>query len=166
MAAITDLSTAAGVNAADYLVISQSGTDKKVTADKLAIVGLANTFSLLQTLTSGAAIGASGNQLIRQREGVVRQLLETTTIVATGDITVSTGAGGRGIVMVYNASLGKIALFAVEGSSGVLIYGDSANFGGTNSGANGKTNCFAASSIIYVQNGTAGTITVSCWVLM
>ena len=37
MAAITDLSTASSINTSDYLVVSQSGTDKKATADKFAI---------------------------------------------------------------------------------------------------------------------------------
>lgn len=50
MAAITDLSTASSVGASDYLVISQSGTDKKVTSNKLAIVGAANTFTKKQTV--------------------------------------------------------------------------------------------------------------------
>lgn len=166
MAAITDLSTASGVNAADYLVISQSGTDKKVTADKLAIVGLANTFSALQTLTGGAAIGASGNTLTRVAAGVVRQKVETTTLVATGDIAVQTGNGGRGLVLAYNASLGKLALFAVEGSTGNIIWGDAANFSGTSSTSNGKVNCFGLSNVIYVQNGTAGTISLQVFVLL
>lgn len=37
MAAITDLASASSVAVGDYLVISQSGTDKKVTANKFAI---------------------------------------------------------------------------------------------------------------------------------
>lgn len=37
MAAITDLAAASSVAAADLFVINQSGTDKKVTADKLAV---------------------------------------------------------------------------------------------------------------------------------
>jgi cyclophilin family peptidyl-prolyl cis-trans isomerase len=45
MAAITDLSTASSVAVGDYLVVSQSGTDKKVTANKFAVVSLANTFT-------------------------------------------------------------------------------------------------------------------------
>lgn len=166
MAAITDLSAASSVAAADNLVINQSGTDKKVTADKFAVVGLANTFSALQTLTAGAAIGASGNTLTRVAAGVVRQKVETTTLVATGDISVQTGNGGRGLVLVYNATSGKFALFAVEGATGSIIWGDTNNFSGTNSTSNGKVNCFGASNIIYVQNGTAGTISLQVLVLL
>ena len=44
MAAITDLGAASSVAAGDELAISQSGTDRRVTADKFAIVGVANTF--------------------------------------------------------------------------------------------------------------------------
>ena len=53
MAAITDLSTASSVNAADYLVLSQSGTDKKVTADKFAVLTSG-------TFTPGLAFGGNG----------------------------------------------------------------------------------------------------------
>jgi hypothetical protein len=165
MASITDLASASSVAAADNLVINQSGTDRKVTADKFAIVGAANTFALLQTLTAGAGIGTGGNALIRERAGVVRQKLETTTIGATASITVQTGNSGRGIVMVLNASAGKLALFAVEGGAGTIIFGDSAGFTGGAASANGKINVFSDGNTISVQNGTAGTVTVSCWVL-
>ena len=53
MAAITDLSSASSVNAADYLVLSQSGTDKKVTADKFAVLTSG-------TFTPGLAFGGNG----------------------------------------------------------------------------------------------------------
>lgn len=127
---------------------------------------VANTFSQLQTLTSGAAIGAAGNTLTRVAAGVVRQKVELTTIVATGDVSVQTGNGGRGLVLVYNATLGKLALFAVEGSTGTIIWGDAANFSGSNGTTNGKTNCFVLSNVIYVQNGTAGSIQVQVLVLL
>ena len=58
MAAITDLSTASSVAAGDYLVISHSGTDQKVTANKLAIVGATNTFTAAQTFS--AAVTTTG----------------------------------------------------------------------------------------------------------
>jgi hypothetical protein len=166
MAAITDLAAAGGVNAADNLVINQSGTDRKVTADKFAVVSLTNTFSLLQTLTSGAAIGTSGNTLTRVAAGVVRQKVENTTLVATGDLAVQTGNNGRGLVLVYYANLGLVALFAVEGATGSIIWGNAANFGGTNASTNGKINVYAAANIIYVQNGTAGTVTLQVFVLL
>ena len=52
MAAITDLSTASSVGASDYLVLSQSGTDKKVTADKFGI-------ATSGTFTPGLAFGGN-----------------------------------------------------------------------------------------------------------
>ena len=45
MAAITDLAAAASVAATDNLVINQGGTDRRVTADKFAILAMANQFS-------------------------------------------------------------------------------------------------------------------------
>lgn len=50
MAAITDLSTASSVGTGDYLVISQSGTDKKVTASKFGLTGTASTYTTTQTI--------------------------------------------------------------------------------------------------------------------
>lgn len=58
MAAITDLSTASSVGTGDYLVISQSGTDKKVTANKLAIVASSNTFTTAQSINPATNVTA------------------------------------------------------------------------------------------------------------
>lgn len=54
MAAITDLSTASSVGTGDYLVISQSGTDKKVTANKFAILAQSQTFANAQAIAPTA----------------------------------------------------------------------------------------------------------------
>ena len=48
MAAITDLAAASSVAATDNLVVNQGGTDRRVTADKFAIVDGANTFGANQ----------------------------------------------------------------------------------------------------------------------
>lgn len=52
MAAITDLAAASSVGTGDYLVISQSGNDRKVTANKFAIISLTNMFTAAQTVTN------------------------------------------------------------------------------------------------------------------
>lgn len=62
MAAITDLASASSVAAGDYLVVSQSGTDKKATANKFAIVAVANTFTTTQSInpaTNATALGGT-----------------------------------------------------------------------------------------------------------
>ncbi len=50
MPGITDLGSASSVAAGDQLAISQSGVDRRVTADKFAVVSLANTFAAAQTM--------------------------------------------------------------------------------------------------------------------
>lgn len=54
MAVITDLSTASSAGTGDYLVISQSGTDKKVVAGKFAILAQSQTFLAAQAIQPAA----------------------------------------------------------------------------------------------------------------
>lgn len=56
MPSLTELSAASSVAAADQLAINQSGTDKRVTADKFAIVGAANA----ATSFGGVSAGGTG----------------------------------------------------------------------------------------------------------
>src|SRR5574343_1358020 len=63
MAAIKDLSTASSAGTGDYLVISQSGTDKKVTANKFAIVANANVFTTTQSINPATNVTALGGTM-------------------------------------------------------------------------------------------------------
>lgn len=82
MAAITDLSTAANVGTGDYLVISQSGTDKKAVAGKFAILAQSQTFLDAQAIapTSTSVNGlevnmptsTTGKALVVKYSGVER----------------------------------------------------------------------------------------------
>ncbi len=56
MPSLTELSAASSVEAADQLVVNQSGTDKRVTANKFGIVGAANQWMLTQEVY--ARVGA------------------------------------------------------------------------------------------------------------
>lgn len=58
MTAITDLASASSVATGDYLVISQSGTDKKVTANKFGIQGQGVTFAGIIPTGIVGAIGS------------------------------------------------------------------------------------------------------------
>jgi hypothetical protein len=165
MAAITDLSSASSVAGTDNLVINQSGTDKKVTANKFAIVTATNTFDLLQTLTSGAAFGVAGNTLVRPMNGVLRQKLEQYSLASSGLLTISTDMAGRALVFVYNASDGKMALVAVEGGAGTLIYGDTGYFSGAVGTAN-RINVYAYSGGVYVQNSYGVSKVLSAYALL
>lgn len=106
MAAITDLSTASSVAVGDYLVVSQSGTDKKVTANKFAVVSLANTFTgVPQTVTS-----ASNLAMELARTGAAQVALRFTDNVGSSDIN----GGGNGIYM----SAARNVLLELNRSSG------------------------------------------------
>ncbi len=78
MAAITDLSTAANVGTGDYLVISQSGTDKKVTANKFAILAQSQTFLDAQAIAP------------------------TSTSVNGLEVNMPTSTTGKGLQVKYN----------------------------------------------------------------
>ena len=165
MAAITDLAAASSVAGTDNLVINQSGTDRKVVANKFAIVAATNTFDLLQTLTSGAAIGVAGNTLVREGNAVLRQKLEQYSLASTNLLTVSSDMYGRALVFVYNVSDGKMALVAVEGAAGTLIYGDSGYFTGAVGTAN-RINVYAFSGGVYVQNSYGVSKVLSAYALL
>ncbi len=60
MAAITDLAAASSVGATDNLVINQSGTDRRVTADKFAVLSAANVFSQVQIIPRIRSLSLGG----------------------------------------------------------------------------------------------------------
>lgn len=80
MAAITDLSTASSVGTGDYLVISQSGTDKKVVAGKLAILAQSQTFLDAQAIAP------------------------TSTSVNGLEVNMPTSTTGKGLQLKYNGT--------------------------------------------------------------
>ena len=60
MAAITDLAAASSVAGPDQLVINQGGTDRRVTADKFAILSAANVFSQVQIIPRIRSLSLGG----------------------------------------------------------------------------------------------------------
>jgi hypothetical protein len=114
------------------------------------------------TVHVAPALVAAGT-LYRVQAGVLRQLLETTTLATNGTIAAGTGTSGRHIAIVYSASDGKFAVVAVEGAGGTLIYGDTGTFSGTKD-TGSRINVYAESNIMYIQNKQAGSISVACFV--
>jgi len=104
MAAITDLSSASSVGASDYLVISQSGTDKKVTADKLAILSAANTFAALATFSAGIANASITPAGASMTSGNIQALSNFTSIT-------------NGVIIVLDTSGTQYAIFSVKGGA-------------------------------------------------
>lgn len=93
MAAITDLATASSIAAADYLVVNQSGTDKKFTADKLGIIANGTWTPDLRFGASNAGITYSNRQGYYSKIGravfVQGSMLLSSKGAATGNATVA-----------------------------------------------------------------------------
>lgn len=93
MAAITDLSAASSVAAGDYLVISQSGTDKKVTADKLVIAGTTTT-SALAIQVPDTGVGTTTSVLTLGRTGASPSATQRSVLLGFQDANNATYTAG------------------------------------------------------------------------
>lgn len=155
MAAITDLATASSVSSSNYLVINQSGTDRKVTADKFAIAAGANTFSATpQTVTSSSNLAL---ELIRT--GTTNVALKFTD--SAGSITVN--GGGNGLVatstintiLELNRSSGSYAALKLTDTGGnITLNGGGSGFLVSSLSGTG-TVALEATSIGVVQRTTS-----------
>lgn len=133
MAAITDLSTAANVGTGDYLVISQSGTDKKAVAGKFAILAQSQTFLDAQAiapvstsvngLETNMPTSTTGKAIQVKYNGTERAYIKTTS--TTGEIVLSAVNAGTSFGP-YLAVLGNNN--ASTPSAGIVIL---RNRGGT-----------------------------------
>ncbi len=119
MAAITDLSTASSVNTSDYLVVSQGGTDKKVTANKFAIVSTTNTFAGVTSFGESIQVGVgksvkfdTGTNLWRIQQNVTGAT-GVLTITRDSDADVMTFQADKTVKIAHNflMSAGKSIRF-------------------------------------------------------
>lgn len=134
MAAITDLASASVVSSSDYLVINQSGTDRKVTADKFAISAGANTFSAVpQTVTSSSNLA-----LQLTRTGTTNVAMRFTD--SAGSVTLNGGGNGLSASSTVNTIL---ELNRTSGSYAALKLTDT----GGNITLNGGGSGFLVSSL-------------------
>ncbi len=126
MTTIASLSSASSVAAADLFVVSQGGTDKKVTHAVLA------SFATPVTL-SGAAGGltfsprsGSGNYQWYNNDGTDIRLFKSTDIfsIADGGMVNIQGAGG-GITIKPRSSTGNFVLYNSAGTSLAIYNGSS-----------------------------------------
>ena len=156
MAAITDLAAAASVAATDNLVINQGGTDRRVTADKFAILAMANQFS--QILAAP-----------RIRSGLLGAILDdgvaSFTPSASNGILVLLGsnlANASGIIM-YRCGSGsqcaQCALLAATAGTLLNCLTDTTLTGTT--GPDGKINISAngGDGKIYIENRRGASTT-------
>lgn len=143
MAAITDLASASSVAAGDYLVVSQSGTDKKVTADKLVIAGTTTTSALaLQVADTGVGT--------------------TTSVLTLGRTGASPSATQRGVLLGFqdaNNTTYTAGIVALRVNSSVDYKGALA-FNINQAGANSLTTrmSIASDGVITLSGYGAGTL--------
>lgn len=124
MAAIPDLAAASSVAATDLLVVNQSGTDRKVTADKFVTVASGVTTVVAQLKITRATIANNGTQAL---------------------------GGIFGLAIVQNASDGGQALLWLSVGSATIISQVAANIS-TTQGTASKLNVYASGGVFYIEN--------------
>lgn len=156
MTAITDLAAASSVAATDNLVINQSGTDRKVTADKFAIVAAANTFTAAQTVVGGGVgqrQAASGNGAAVMSVGPAR----TTSISLPNGQSFTFTFDGDGCLFVIWFGFSAV-LFAPFNSATIVEISDPGNAIGASYLNVTKS---ANSRVVSLANASGGTLSVS-----
>ena len=132
MAAITDLAAASSVAAADLLVVNQSGTDRKVTADKFVTVN------------------SSGATTVIARA--------TITTVALANNATQTVSGSYGVLIVINGSQGgQLMAWMLNGVASINQVGTTIS---TTAGTASKLNVYYSGGVYYIENKTGATCNV------
>ena len=155
MAAITDLAAASSVAATDNLVINQSGTDRRVTADKFAVLGLANTFTALQVMPrirSGTLGVLADNAVASFTPNVsngILILLGNNLATCSGMIMYRCGGGSQ--CGILGATSNTILATVVD----TILTGTTGTDGKVTVSANG------GDGKIYVENRRGGSTTFS-----
>lgn len=147
MAAITDLAAASSVAAADYLVLSQSGTDKKVTADKFAIM----TTGIWTPAVSGDS--GSGATYTTQTGIYVRF---GDWVIATVNITLSSKGSLTGTAK-FSLPVTPRASPYITSEATVLVD----NYSGSNAPVGQITS--SSAFVVLVKSGTTGTHSTIQW---
>jgi len=159
MASITDLSSASSIAATDYLVVNQSGTDRKALANKLPLLSVANTFTADQTF--------SAEVNVRQHTTMELWSLDcangsTLTMANTFVFQFSDASVFSGLVILANSTDGGVGLFMCGGGSVVKV-ADGSSVYSTTSGTASKSNLYydAGTNEYRLQNNTGGSRTYS-----
>jgi hypothetical protein len=147
MAAIPDLAAASSVAAGDLLVVNQSGTDRKVTADKLVIAAAANTVSGVVTFSTGPVAAHVKPASVSLANNATQALPST-----------------YGLLIVQNATDGGQALVWLSGGGTSIINQTASNFA-TTAGTASKINVYISGGVAYLENKLGATKTVYYQVL-
>ena len=153
MAAITDLAAASSVAATDNLVINQSGTDRRVTADKFAVLATANAFTALQVMprirsgTLGALADNAAASFTPTISNGILILLGNNLATCSGIIMYRCGGGSQ--CALLGSSAGTLLATAVD----TVLTGTTGIDGKVTISANG------GDGKIYVENRRGGSTT-------
>lgn len=157
MAAITDLASASSLGASDLFVINQSGTDRKMLANKLPMLDQANTFTAAQTY--------SDEINVRQHTTMEQWSLDIAdgtalTMPNTYVFQFSDASVFSGLVIVTNTTDGGVGMFTCGGAVVVKVADGSSVYSTTKDTAS-KTNLYydAGSNEYRMQNNTGGSRT-------
>ncbi len=154
MAAITDLAAASSVAATDLLVVSQSGTDRKVTADKFARAAANSAFSVGQTI-NGIDIGATVNDgLSKVRAGELLLKVGTSFSMAQNEIVDIGAAFAISLIMCYVPGTAFMTAIVNWTPGAPEIIAGGTYFVSSNSTAN-KINVYVSGGRAYLKNGYA-----------
>ena len=155
MAAITDLAAASSVGATDNLVINQGGTDRRVTADKFAVLATANAFTALQVMPrirSGTLGVLADNAVASFTPNVsngILILLGNNLATCSGMIMYRCGGGSQ--CGILGATSNTILATVVD----TILTGTTGTDGKVTVSANG------GDGKIYVENRRGGSTTFS-----
>jgi len=157
MAAITDLASASSLGASDLFVINQSGTDRKMLANKLPMLDQVQSFTAAQTFTDE----------INVRQHTTTNLWSidvangTTLTMSNGSIfQFSSTAVFAGLIIVLNTTNGGAGLFMAGGGVVVEVADGSSTYSVTKD-TGSSTNIYwdGGSSQYLMQNNTGGSRT-------
>lgn len=142
MAAIPDLAAASSVAAGDLLVVNQSGTDRKVTADKFVVAGNANTVSGVVTFSAAPVAG---------------HIKPVSASIANNGTQALPSIFG--LLIVQNATDGGQALVWLSGGGTSIINQTASNFA-TTAGTASKINVYISGGVAYLENKLGATKTI------
>ena len=152
MAAITDLASASSIAATDYLVVSQSGTDRKALANKLPLLTVANTFTAANTFSDEINV----RQHTSDNTWSIDVANGTTKALAAGGIyQPSSTSVFSGLVIINDATNGGCGMFLC-GGAGVVEVADTLGTFGTAVGTASSINVYWDGASQYLIKNTFG----------
>lgn len=157
MAAITDLASASSLGASDLFVINQSGTDRKMLANKLPMLDQANTFTAAQTYNDEINV----RQHTTTEKWSIDAANGTTLTMSNGyTFQFSAASAFAGLVMVLNTTDGQMGVFTCAGGQVAEVADAGGGYSKTKDTASSTNVYFDAGSGEYrMQNNTGGSRT-------